>query len=207
MFKPTFVVFAVLAVLNPALALWPRPQNADLGSTALRLSPGIDIITEIHGVPQDLEEAIERTKSYLVSDKLGRLVVGRGSSDLGAVEKAKTLTKLTLSLTKGASVKSITSEVQKALESRDESYTLTVPSNGGAASITANTTLGLFRGLTTFGQLWYTYDGIIYSIETPVQIEDHPAYVRLYPHRSLSCLISDVFGQPYRGLLLDTSRN
>lgn len=188
MFKPTFVAFAILAVINPALALWPRPQNADLGTTALRLSPIFEITTEIFGAPQDLEEAIARTRSYLISDDLGRLVVGRGSSDASAVKSAKTLSKLTLSLKKGAEVKSITEEVQKSLESRDESYALTVPNNGGAATITANTTLGLLRGLTTFGQLWYTYDGIVYSIQTPVKVTDEPAY-------------------PYRGLLLDTSRN
>lgn len=177
MFKPTFVVFSIFAVINPAFALWPRPQNAELGSSALRLSPHFEIITEIHGVPQDLSEAIERTKSYLYSDKLGRLVVGRGSSDASEIKSAKTLSKLTLSLEKGTSVKSITEEVQKSLESRDESYALTVPSNGGEATITANTTLGLFRGLTTFGQLWYTYDGTIYSTQTPVKVADTPAYV------------------------------
>jgi len=33
---------------------------------------------------------------------------------------------------------------------------LSVPDSGADASLTANTALGLLRGLTTFEQLWYT---------------------------------------------------
>ncbi|EJU02943.1 N-acetylhexosaminidase [Dacryopinax primogenitus] len=67
----------------------------------------------------------------------------------------------------------------------------------------ANTTLGLFRGLTTFTQLWYSTGGVastypyasffpgasmVYTVQAPVMITDSPAY-------------------PYRGFLFDTSRN
>jgi len=93
-----------------------------------------------------------------------------------------------LSLNKGATVNSITTEAQKPIEDRDEAYTLTVPSTGGSASITANTTLGLLRGLTTFGQLWYSWEGTTYAIDTPIDIVDSPAF-------------------PYRGFMLDTARN
>jgi hexosaminidase len=65
---------------------------------------------------------------------------------------------------------------------------LTVPADGSAATLKANSTLGLFRGLTTFGQLWYDLDNMTYTIEAPISITDAPAY-------------------PYRGLMLDTARN
>jgi hexosaminidase len=64
-----------------------------------------------------------------------------------------------------------------ALEDRVEAYSLTVPEDGSAATLKASSTLGLLRGLTTFGQLWYEFDDVIYTLETPLQIEDSPAYV------------------------------
>jgi len=115
-------------------------------------------------------------------------VVGRGAVDVSTFAKARSLSQLTLSLTKGASVNSITAEAQKAPEARKENYTLTVPSDGSSATITADSTLGLLRGLTTFGQLWYEWEGTTYAIATPIQIQDSPAF-------------------PYRGFMLDTARN
>ncbi|OCH90413.1 N-acetylhexosaminidase [Obba rivulosa] len=187
--KLALLVAALVAVASPATALWPQPRNITTGSTALRLSPGFTIsLSSIDGAPEDLVQAVTRTESYIKTDKLGRLVVGRGSSDVAAYSRAKTLSQLTLSLSHGAKVQSITTEAQKPLEERDEAYTLTVPSDGSAAKLTASSTLGLFHGLTTFGQLWYENDGTIYTMTTPVDIEDSPAY-------------------PYRGFMLDTARN
>ncbi len=64
------------------------------------------------------------------------------------------------------------------LESRVDSYTLSVPANGRDATVTANSTLGLFRGLTTFSQLWYDWEGITYTPEAPLNIIDAPVYVQ-----------------------------
>ncbi|EIW52416.1 N-acetylhexosaminidase [Trametes versicolor FP-101664 SS1] len=175
-------------VSSPASALWPQPQSLQTGSSTLRLAPGFQITIAGRGVPGDLLAAAGRTKQYLTSDKLGRLVVGRGADDLHTFAAAKTLSRLTLSLEKGASFASITSEAQKAPEERDEAYHLVVPADGSGASITANSTLGLFRGLATFGQLWYEHDNTVYTISAPVTIADKPAY-------------------PYRGFMLDTARN
>ncbi|KZT74571.1 glycoside hydrolase family 20 protein [Daedalea quercina L-15889] len=185
------VSFSLLSVFSVTVsALWPLPQNLTEGTTALRLSPSfeISISSGIADAPQDLYDAISRTITHLFTDKLGRLVVGRGASDVSAFETAAYLPSLTLSLESGSEVLSITAEAQKPLEERDEVYTLTVPSNGTAASIIATSTLGLLRGLTTFEQLWYEYEGTIYAVNTPVEIGDAPAY-------------------PYRGLMLDTARN
>ncbi|KIP03088.1 glycoside hydrolase family 20 protein [Phlebiopsis gigantea 11061_1 CR5-6] len=181
------VFTALLAALAPADALWPQPRSIETGGTPLRLSGGF-AITVAGSAPSDLHAAVQDAKSFISNDKLGRLVVGRGAVDVAAYSKAKTLSKLTLSLEKGATAHSITSEAQKAPEARDEAYTLTVPGDGSGATITANSTLGLYRGLTTFTQLFFYNEGTTYLLNAPVHIEDAPAY-------------------PYRGFMLDTARN
>lgn len=72
---------------------------------------------------------------------------------------------------------SIAEESVKEITSRSEGYTLSIPADGSSAVLTANSTLGLFRGLTTFEQLWYYYSGTIYTLEAPIQITDEPAFV------------------------------
>ncbi|KAI0642951.1 N-acetylhexosaminidase [Trametes meyenii] len=184
------LAFAVLiaTMYSPVLALWPQPQSIETGSSTLRLAPGFQITVTGHGVPGDLLAAVGRTKKALFADKLGRLVVGRGAADAPTFAQAKSLSRLTLSLEKGASFASITSEAQKAPEDRDEAYHLVLPADGSGATITANSTLGLFRGLTTFSQLWYEHGNTVYTVSAPVTIQDAPAY-------------------PYRGFMLDTARN
>lgn len=171
-----------IAVLITAVAaLWPQPRALRTGTTALRLSSDFSISPSFPSPSPDLISAISRTQSFLRDDKLQRLVVGRGTSDVSDVKVAKELNSLTLSLSgssKRAPAESITKEVQKPLEERDESYALQIPSDGSSATLKANTTLGLFRGLTTFSQLWYYVDGDSYSLETPVDIEDAPSFVR-----------------------------
>lgn len=165
--------------MTPTNALWPQPRNLQAGSEALKLSNSFDIsfANSLNSAPSDLRDAVSRTKRFLKEDKLERLIVGRGQSDKAVAEKAKSLSKLTLSLENVATVKSITEEAQKPIESRDEAYTLTVPADGSAATITANSTLGLLRGLTTFSQLWYEADGTTYALDVPISIRDSPAYV------------------------------
>ena len=78
----------------------------------------------------------------------------------------------------GAVVNSISSESVKEITNRSETYKLSVPADGSSATLIANSTLGLFRGLTTFSQLWYYYNNEVYTLEAPVQITDWPAFVR-----------------------------
>ncbi|THH17264.1 hypothetical protein EW146_g3514 [Bondarzewia mesenterica] len=174
--------------LVPAYALWPQPRVLQTGSNALVLSPSFNIHLSVPNTPSDLSDAVSRAKSYLQSDKLARLVVGRGAVDVSAVSKARSLSNLTLQYTASGKPRSLSEEASAKLGGRDEAYTLSVPADGSGAVISANSTLGLYRGLTTFGQLWYYWDGVTYAISTPVQIEDSPAY-------------------PYRGFMLDTARN
>lgn len=131
-----------LAFATSASALWPQPRNITTGSNTLRLADNFDIKVSVDNAPSDLNDAVSRAKAFLANDKLERLVVGRGASD--SVQGAKTLPGLTLSL-EGSATKSISDEALVALESRDEAYTLSVPSDGSGAVLKANSTLGLFR--------------------------------------------------------------
>ncbi|KJA23996.1 glycoside hydrolase family 20 protein [Hypholoma sublateritium FD-334 SS-4] len=183
------VLFAVYPVVR---ALWPMPRSLQTGTTLVKLSPSFSIEVDVAHPPQDLLDAVSRTNQHLKGDMLQRLIVGRASSDTAALVHAPSLTKLSLTLAPAevTSVKSIMAEATKDIASRREGYSLTLPASGGAASIVANSTLGLFRGLTTFEQLWYADSaGDPYTYQAPVIIaDDSPAY-------------------PYRGFMLDTARN
>ena len=170
-----FSLSLILLAASPSLALWPWPTTISTGSTTLSLSSSFDIdASGIDSPPQDLVDAISRSKKNLAEDKLARLVPDRGASD--AFDGAPTLNALTLTLT--GETKSISEVATGELGTRDESYNLTVPADGSAATLSAATTLGLFRGLTTFEQLWYTSDEVIYTLEAPYDIDDAPVYVR-----------------------------
>lgn len=168
----------VLLSVQSSHGLWPIPRSLQTGSTALKLACDFDIQVNINNPPPDLSDAVSQAKTYLWTDGLQRLVVGRGASDNATIQNARTISSLRLSLTDGTSVKSIAEEAVVEINNRSESYSLNIPDDGSSASITANSTLGLFRGLTTFTQLWYTFNGQIYTLEAPVNIDDSPAYVR-----------------------------
>ena len=119
---------------------------------------------------------VDRTITQLRTDNMPRLVVGGGAVDAPKIAHAPSLRMLTLSLTSTSSL-SIAQNAQLPLASRVESYSLHIPSDGSTAKLSANTTLGLFRGLTTFTQIWYTHKGTIYTVSAPIFVTDKPAYV------------------------------
>src|SRR5258705_13827863 len=196
------LILPSLLFTTQVLSLWPIPLSLHTGSSFLKLDPSFDI--RINRAPYDLRAAITRTKAHLENDKLERLVVGRGAVDRNDLSNAPSLLTLELSLTAESS--SIMEEATKPIGSRIEGYSLSIPSTGGTSRITANSTLGLFRGLTTFEQLFY-FDGecTIYTYQAPIDISDTPAYVSDI-YISLKS-INPNFKQPYRGFMLDTSRN
>ena len=144
------------------------------------LSPIFDI--EVNGpYPDDLKCAVARTLEYIQNDKHERLVVGRGSVDSdtsGGIGYAEALRLLVVS---SKDSETIATEARAPLGTRDEAYVLNIPSDGSPATLSANSTLGLFRGLTTFSQIWYTYQSNIYTVEAPISIFDYPAFVRFSP--------------------------
>ncbi|KAJ6622729.1 N-acetylhexosaminidase [Mycena sp. CBHHK59/15] len=183
--KGVFVVVAIPSVLG----LWPIPRTLTTGNDVLILSPAFSIAVNVNDPPEDLLAAVSQTKVYLQTDKLQRLVLGRGSSDAGALKTAPMLHSLTITLQHDKAVLPISSEAVKDVSNRSEGYTLSIPRDGRPAVLSANSTLGLFRGLTTFTQFWYDFNGVTYTNVGPVSIvNDTPAY-------------------PYRGFMLDTSRN
>lgn len=171
-------VVVLVAVVYPSVVvgLWPLPHSLQTGSQALALSPSFSI-NPPSGAPADLKNAISRTLNYVRNDKLERLVVGRGDTDASKLNSAPALNNLNLVLSSKSNVfASIAQEAIKPIESRDESYTLTIPTDGDA-TLRANSSLGLFRGLTTFSQLWYLSGQTLYTLEAPITINDKPAYV------------------------------
>ena len=170
------LVVATLLVGSVVDALWPLPRSFTNGSTALVLSPAFEI--EVNGpYPRDLKSAVARTLKYILNDKHERLVVGRGSVDATAIKSANALPSLIVA---SKDSKTIAAEARAPLGTRDEAYTLNIPSDGSPATLSANSTLGLFRGLTTFSQIWYTYECNIYTLEAPILISDSPAFVRCF---------------------------
>ena len=170
------LVLATLLVGNVVEGLWPLPRSITTGSTGLVLSPTFEI--KVNGpYPDDLQSAVARIFDYIQNDDLERLVVGRGSVDSAAIKSAKTLPSLVVS---SQDSNTIATEARAPLGTCDEAYTLTVPSDGSPATLFSNTTLGLFRGLTTFSQIWYTYESSIYTVEAPISISDSPAFVRWF---------------------------
>ncbi|KAF8073498.1 glycoside hydrolase superfamily [Lyophyllum atratum] len=188
MMLPILLICIAIAPCS-VLGLWPIPRNLHTGTTLVKLGSNFDINVKINNPPQDLLDAVKQAKSYLHTDKLQRLAVGRGANDTAALGKAHTLPSLSISLLNSATPRSIAVEAVLPIGTRSEGYSLTVPSDGTAAALTANSTLGLFRGLTTFGQLWYDVGGVTYTYQAPVKI------------------VNDVPAYPYRGFMLDTARN
>ena len=167
-----------LSLLSTTYALWPQPRQITTGTTALRLARDFSVsLAGVNGAPKDLQDAVRRTQDSLKKDKLQPLVPDRGASNKGSVSSAPTLRTLRLRYTGQGKVKSISDEAIAPLDTRVEGYTLTVPADGSEAVLAANSSLGLFRGLTTFGQIWYDLDGTTYTLEAPFAIEDSPAYV------------------------------
>ncbi|KAN0118490.1 glycoside hydrolase family 20 protein [Russula decolorans] len=194
--------------LRGTYALWPQPTKLQNGTTAIRLAPNAAFKTTVNitNAPADLLAAVQRTRDYLFADNLARLVPSHGAEDLPVLSNATSIPGLTLRLqaqgnaSGGVTPREIALEARTNILNRTEGYTLNVPADGTEAVLTAASTLGLFRGLNTFAQLWYTYDVgkgaldqdgngvVVYTLSAPVAIEDSPVY-------------------PYRGFMLDTARN
>ena len=176
--KSLFFVVLLGTLASSVGALWPVPRSLTTGTFPVKLSSAF--VIHLQGnldAPSDLLSAISCTRTRLSSDKFQRLVLGRGATDAQAIQSAHVLTSLNLVLQPGSPVRSIAEESTRAIESKSESYQLSVPNDRAIATLTANSTLGLLRGLTTFEQLWYDYKGAKYMLDGPVQIADEPAFV------------------------------
>lgn len=175
-------LIALLATVSTAVALWPMPRALTTEQTPLKLSDTFSILLNIQKPPNDLVAATSTVHTQLRNDTFQRLVIGRATTDAAAIAHAPTLQSLAVSLTQHAAVRPIAVEAVEPFEFRSESYQLTVPHDGSQATLLANSTLGLFRGLTTFAQLWYSSNTGKYILDAPVNIVDVPAFVRFIPN-------------------------
>lgn len=169
------ITFGVILHIAVVLAIWPMPRSITIGSESLKLSLNFAIDLKVKGAPSDLLDAISRTESRLRTDRFERLVVGRGASDAVAVDHADILDSLIVSLAHDSVINSIATEATRDIDFRSERYVLSVSKS--SAELTANSTLGLFRGLSTFEQLWFDFNGTKYTLEAPIHIADEPAFV------------------------------
>ncbi|THH31445.1 hypothetical protein EUX98_g2743 [Antrodiella citrinella] len=184
----TRLFFFLACTVTIASAIWPIPTGLTEGLKPVKLSGSFNVSLDIENAPTDLVDAVQRTISHLKTDTFERLVIGRGAADADAISDAPTFDALVVSLTPGAAVRPIAQEATVGIDGRDESYSLIIPSDGSDATLVANSTLGLFRGLTTFDMLWYHNEGAKYILNAPLTVTDSPAF-------------------PYRGFSFDTARN
>jgi hexosaminidase len=169
--------------------LWPFPSSLDHGSHAIKLADDFQFALDFENPPTDLVAALARTLHHLKNDQLKPLVVGR-TPDAHKLHHASYLPAVVLRI-QGA-LRSISEEAVAPLTSRDEAYNMSIPSNGEVGSISAQSTLGLFRALTTFEQLWHWSEEMeeeeggetsrsVYSLHAPIEIYDEPAFVLSLP--------------------------
>ena len=163
-------LISTLVCLAPATAVpfWPLPSSHSQGSSVVAVVPGVDFF------PKDSCDTL--TQAY------------RRYSDLTFPHPAGTVS------SEGA-VTSLDVMVDDDDESypqlgTDESYSLTVPAEGGAATISAATVYGALRGLETFSQLvGFDFESASYVVEgAPWRVDDAPRF-------------------PHRGLMLDSARH
>lgn len=144
--------------------IWPLPQYYSNGAVTLTLD------STFHMVPTpaftDIVHAISRYNEIIFPHKN----VGTGTLKLLTINISNPSIPLQLYV--------------------DESYQLTIPTNGGNAVLQSATYWGALRGLETFSQLVrYNFTGRSYEVrQAPWVIHDAPRF-------------------PHRGILLDTSRH
>lgn len=182
-------------------ALWPQPQQYQPGTKFMKLAPNF-IINFTYGLenpvwdldcmesPSSLCNLLFQTLYTLKMPNATQRVPQRlvSAADLDkdkqALQSAPQLSVLYLRYPNQDTRNLPEDELWHIFTTMDqrkqaEAYQLSVSLNGTAV-ITANSSLGMLRGLATFAQLWYiNSDNDIYTVEAPVDIADSPAYVSL----------------------------
>ncbi|POW01874.1 hypothetical protein PSHT_12341 [Puccinia striiformis] len=218
---------SLLILLTGSSALWPEPQyhNGNGQQEPIRISPALKITLQPARISSELEETIKETLKLIRQDEHHELVERSISYDQISTEIETLSIELTPSITSAATTclhllcdnhlftnsnyaqsttteiqPSIIAEMQLPINERNEAYEIKIERNPNddddryQAILIAHSALGILRGLQSFTQLIYTTKPAspthpkIKYIHGPLHIKDSPAF-------------------PYRGLLLDTSRN
>jgi hypothetical protein len=148
-------LFLLLGHRTMAL-LFPLPQTVTGGNTVIAIGHSLDVIFNVQGsIPQDLAAAAERAVADVTESEHYYLSPERGKEFL-LDNDLPVLTALEIIL-QGSDYGTIASEVSKEAGERREAYELDIPADGGNARLTATSSLGAFRGLATFEQLFYGF--------------------------------------------------
>lgn len=174
----TIIIFLLCIFTSPiqsaqsrTINVWPKPTTFTWPQpTAHLLSSNFTITSPTHLY---LSPAVDRYLHLIISEHYRPLVA---PSSVHLDTSAPPLH--TLSIT----ISDLTAQLHHGV---DETYSLTVPSNGGSANITAKTVWGAMRGLETFSQLVW---GNPSTVAVGLYVWDSPLFA-------------------HRGLMLDTSRN
>ncbi|KAG8391351.1 hypothetical protein BUALT_Bualt01G0178800 [Buddleja alternifolia] len=164
----TFTFPQISATRFP-IEVWPKPTTFQWSHPqAITLSPNFTISSPNH---RHLTPAVHRYLRQITTEHHRPLVTPPLN-----LTASPPLTTLTITV----------SDVAAPLNhGANESYTLTIPSTGAAAVITAATAWGAMRGLETFSQLVYSKPS---RVACGLYISDAPLFM-------------------HRGVILDTSRN
>ena len=152
---PWLQLVVVLVCNRLAMALlFPAPSFMTEGHSVLAVTESLDIIITADGtIPEDLKAAAERMVEYVTQSNHHYLSPDQGKEYLTSNDPP-VLTTLEIIL-RGSDYGTIASEVYKEAGARREAYELDIPADGTRATLKAHSSLGAFRGLATFEQLFY----------------------------------------------------
>ncbi|KAK4991853.1 Glucosamine-6-phosphate isomerase (Glucosamine-6-phosphate deaminase) (GNPDA) (GlcN6P deaminase) [Elasticomyces elasticus] len=186
-------------------AIWPIPSSYSSGDAVLWIDAGVRITYNGannysgNGVPyadntttshRIVTAAIERTYDTIFSKNFIPWKFHPRNSDFEPhAGSSKTCISSVVLQQNAADPSDV---LKPAAGTVDESYTLTV-SVSGEVMISAVTSIGLVRGLTTFTQLFFKHsDGSVYTTLAPVAIQDAPKF----QHRGLNMDVSRAYYPP-----------
>lgn len=66
----TLAIIIALFAPTAVQSLWPIPRSLTTGSTTLKVSTSFDITVNVASPPQDLLDAVSRTKSSVLNEKM-----------------------------------------------------------------------------------------------------------------------------------------
>ena len=151
----------------PAIPFWPLPVHLSTGATTLPVSKSL-AFTITGGANPDLAAYAARTAALMFQHS--------APAPAGAALTAVTIT--------------VANPAAPLVLGVDESYNLTIPSDGSPATLLAATNYGAYWGLQTLAQaVRFDFDARAYAVPaTPIVIGDAPKFA-------------------WRGILIDTDRH
>lgn len=159
---------------------WPLPSDVSNGATTVVLGPDFAISTAAGGSSSSptLATAVQRYQQQVVG-------MHTANPEAGQKGGGPVLRKLVVQVFNfDATYPQLNTAVG------NEAYTLTIPANGSAATISAGTIWGAMHGMESFSQLVrFNFTGEVYSIaNAPWVLHDSPRFA-------------------HRGLMIDVSRH